>query len=321
MFFTPHRLPVSWLGVCIALAGAVYCGLQAAPLPVSIPCPGTGCHLFQDFTVHGISLWWAGVAYFALMAVLCVRRATTACLFLATLALILDAVLLIIMLGTAACIACLGGALLIGLLFLSIRRHAFNKTIPGPGVSIVFMAWAGLFIAAGAAAGAELISPWRMHGPENAERRVYFSPSCPACRDAITVFAGTAAFMPVVERDSDYAAIYRMQKAVDQGKTMADALAEAEKGTDDEPLSLHALIMRFKLLRNKAEILRLGFDRLPLIMTAGMPRSLRPGQNTTSVPDHAYPSGSAALPPELSGVDSCGGASQEPCETPLGPGY
>lgn len=282
-------------------------------MDVSVPCPGTGCQLFQDFTFKGISLWWAGVAYFAVMVLLCLRKARTLFMTLAALALCADAVLLIIMLGTASCIACLGAAFFMGLLFLVLRRHAYSKTAPDPGPSFIFLAWAGLFIAAVASAGTEHIGPWQMHGPENAERRIYFSPSCPACRDAVTVFAGNAAFIPVAERESDYDAIYRMNLAIKNGKTLVDALRAANKGTEAEPFSLETLFVRFRLLRNKAEVLGLGFDRLPLIMVNGMPRNLRPeGGAAPTRPGRADTSG---LPPELAPVDSCSG-SPEPCDTP-----
>lgn len=295
------------------MLGAVFCVLQAAPLPVSLPCPGSGCRLFQDFTVMGISLWWAGAAYFALVLLLCLRKATAACLFLATTALLLDAVLLVIMLLSASCIACLGAALLMGLLFLVIRAHAFSKTPQGPGISLVFTVWAGLFLAAGAMAGTELMGPWQLYGPENAERRVYFSPSCPACRDAVAVFASGTAFIPVAERDSDYAAIHHMQNAVKAGKNINEALAGANGKIEDAPWSLQALAMRFNLLRNKAEVLRLGFDTLPVIMVSGMPRALRPGY-AAGLPGPARP-GASDLPPELSPVDSCGNE-VTPCDPP-----
>lgn len=303
MFFTPHRLPVSWLSVCIALAGAVYCGLQVAPLPFEVPCPGTGCRLFRNFSFYGISLWWAGVAYFAFMALVCVRRAQTLALTVAGLALCADAVLLLIMLFTVACITCLGAAALMGLLFFTLRRHVYGKTSSSPGPPRVLLAWGGLFIAALAFAGTEQIRPWHIVGTEQMERRVYFSPSCPACRDAITVFAGQAAFIPVAERESDYPAIMAMHRALENGKTMAEALAAAQDPPAFAVLSLENAIFRFRLLRNKAEVLRLGFGQLPLIMINGMPQGLRPVSQPSS-----------ALPPELTTVDSCDGKNPEPCD-------
>ncbi|SBW04040.1 putative membrane protein [uncultured delta proteobacterium] len=326
MFFSPQRLPVSWSSVCIALLGAAYCAIQVAPVPVSVPCPGSGCQLFQDFTVHGVSLWWVGVAYFAFMVLVCLRRAYGAALAFATAALVADAVLLIVMLMTAACIACLGAGAIIAFLFFIIRRHANIKCAQEPGPSFVLIAWSGFFIAALAFAATEDIEPWRIAGPDNAERRVYFAPSCPACRDAITVFSGNAAFIPVAEKDSDNAAVYAMHKAIANGSTVVEALdAVMQAKMNDtlaEPPFPDSVIIRLKLIKNKAEVMRLGFTKLPLIMINGMPRDMRPANGTGNGRGAAasYGNGasrSSALPPELvAPLDSCGDANQEPCDPP-----
>ncbi|MDL2210842.1 hypothetical protein LJC26_08605 [Desulfovibrio sp. OttesenSCG-928-O18] len=309
MFFSPQRLPVSWLSVCIALIGAAYCGLQVAPVPFEVPCPGTGCHLFQDFFFYGISLWWVGVAYFAFMALACFRRAQMLALTVAGLALCADGVLLVIMLFTAACVTCLGAAALMGVLFFILRRHVYSKSPQPAGPSFVLLAWGGLFIAALALAGTEQVRPWHIAGTEQMERRVYFSPSCPACRDAITVFADQAMFIPVAERESDYPAIFAMQRALESGKNMPEALAAAQNPPAYPALSLENAMFRLRLLRNKAEVLRLGFDQLPLIMINGMPQAMRPAARPSAQP-------SSALPPELTTVDSCGGQNPEPCDPP-----
>ena len=333
MFFSPQRLPVSWASVCIALAGAAYCAMQVAPLPVTVPCPGNGCHLFQDFSIHGVSLWWFGVAYFGVMTLICLRRATSAALAIAAAALVADAALLLVMLTTAACISCLGAGALIALLYFTLRRHAAIKSIPELKPSILLILWGGLFIAAVALAATEDMEPWRITGPDRAERRVYFAPSCPACRDAVTVFAGSAAFIPVAEKESDYAAVYGMHKALLGGKTLVEALDTVMQAkmndTLAEPPLLDSLIFRLKLIRNKAEVMRLGFSQLPLIMINGMPQSLRPGNGPRSANTPAGyspygngrpPQASAALPPELAApVDSCGDANAEPCDPPRQP--
>lgn len=353
MVFSSQRLPVSWLCVCLALAGAAYCviqvlpalaplaglGAETAPLAVEIPCPGSGCTLFQDFTVYGISLWWAGVAYFVFMAILCLKKVHGFAMFAATAALIADAALIVVMLFTAACVACLGVAAIMGLLFLALRRHVTARVMPAPGPSLVFLAWAGLFIAAASSAATELMEPWDIaHGtPAEAthERRVYFAPSCPACRDAVTVFAGSATFIPVAEKASDYAAIRAMHEEIKKGKTMVEAL-RASDAAKDEPFSLETVSFRLRLLRNKAEVLKLGFDKLPLIMINGMPQNLRPqnvsgavsgtvhgpasGPMSGPMSGPASGMGSSALPPELSAMDSCGGNTPEPCDPPVSSG-
>lgn len=316
MFFSPHRLPIPWLGVALALAGAVFCFWTALPSSTSVPCPTVGCRLFQDVTISGISLWWAGVAYFSVMTLLCLKKAWRAYLLLGALALLGDAVLLIIMLVTAPCLACLGVALLIGLLFLVLYRHAHSRN--ARGWLLAFLLWAGLFLAVVASAGGELLGSWQLSGPVRAERRVYFSPSCPACRDAVAVFGESAAFFPVAEREEDYAAIYRMKLALDAGKTLAEALAVSGAGAEAPYFSIQGALFRLRLLRNKAEVLNLGFSSLPLIITGGMPKGLRPEPAAMSAePPVRQRQEEAALPPELSPLDSCGEGAL-PCDTPPG---
>lgn len=325
MFSSSQRLSVSWPCVCLASIGAAYCIFQVlptlahltgvAPLAVEIPCPGLGCSLFQDFTVYGISLWWAGVAYFILMMLFCLKRVHGFALFMATAALLADAVLIIIMLFTAACVACLGAAAIVGLLFLALRRHLTARVMPATGPSFVFLIWCGLFIAAMASAATELVEPWDIADSGDQNRRIYFSPSCPACRDAVTVFERNAAFIPVAEKDSDYAAIRVMHEEIQKGGTMVEAL-RASDTAKGEPFSFETVVFRLKLLRNKAEVLKLGFDKLPLIMINGMPQDLRPqnaGQRSRGA------AGSSTLPPELSAIDACGGNIPEPCDPPLPP--
>lgn len=333
MFSLSHRPPISWSSVCIALLGAAYCAVQVAPVPVTIPCPGNGCALFQDFSLFGISLWWIGTAYFAGMVLLCLRRLRALAHVIAAAALFTDAVLLIVMLATASCIPCLGAGLLIALLFFSLRHHARGRTAPVQGPSVLLFAWGGLFVATLGFAATEDLGPWQIAGPDNAERRIYFAPSCPACRDAIAVFADHAALVPVAEKSSDHAAVYAMHKEIVEGKTPAEALDSALKaernGTLPQPAFPDSLFIQVNLARNKAEVMRLGFTQLPLIMINGMPQPLRPTRarplpGAAPLPPHgdnwwdaAGSGGSSTLPPDLvAPLNSCGDASPEPCDPP-----
>lgn len=330
MFFSQQRLPVSWTSVCIAVIGAAYCAVHVVPLPVSVPCPGTGCQLFQDFTINGVSLWWAGVAYFLVMTLLVLRRTRSLALLAAGTALLADAALLGVMLVTAACISCLGAGLLIALLFLSVRSHHYGKTKPDALSTMLLVGWSGLFIAALAFAGTEHLGSWRIAGPENAERRVYFAPSCPACRDAVAAFAANASFYPVAEKDSDIAVIQAMNTALAQGepvdRALETAMRAAAKDGLPEPSFLDNPLFRLNLLRNKADVMRMGFNQLPLIMINGMPQSLRPvGAGQISAPstpptgatEYEYSRQPSGLPPELMApIDSCGDQSPVPCDPP-----
>ncbi len=316
MAFASQRAPVSWGGVCVALVGAAFCALLASPLQTGIPCPSTGCRLFHDATLWGVSLWWAGTGFFVLTALLCLRRWRGAAFSLATLALIADCALLALMLVTAPCLSCLGAAACIGLLFFILRRPEQGWFGAAPRPPLLLFLWAGLFVAAASDAGTEALGRWSLYGPVDAERRVYFSPSCPACRDAVAVFAGNAVFIPVLERDEDFVAIAGMQSALVRGRSITEALADGLQGRGHELSVGQALLLRLRLLRNKAEVLRLGFDKLPLLMVNGMPQSLRPERAPgatgatgagarTSVSRAISGPGSSVLPPELTPLDQC----------------
>ena len=305
----------------MALVGVGYCAIQLAPMPAPVPCPGTGCQLFQNFAIYGVSLWWVGVAYFAFMALVCLRRANLAALFIAALALIADAVLLAVMLLTAACITCLGAGLLIALLYLALRSHCRHNAQSAAGLPIVLLLWSGLFIAVAASAATESLPPWQIAGTETAERRVYFAPSCPACRDAVKAFSDSVAFIPLAEEDSDNAAVYAMHKSIQNGMSPAEALKTAmlakAAGTLAEPSFPDSLVLRLRLLRNKADVLRLGFRQLPLIMINGMPQNPRSDSSPRSPARPVADPPPSALPPELlAPLASCGDAAPEPCDPP-----
>ncbi len=195
------------------------------------------------------------------------------------------------------------------------------------GLNICLMIiWSGFCLAALALAATESMGSWQLAGPQNADRRIYFSPSCPACRDAVTAFANSAAFIPVAEKDSDNAVVYAMHQAIEKGSTLVEALEAVmratENGTLPEPPFPDAVTIRLKLLRNKVEVLRLGVDTLPLILIKGMPRT-PPPDNGAGTGRTASPYGGgvsrnpASLPPELTApVDSCGDSNREPCDPP-----
>ena len=311
-----HRSTISWSGVFIALLGAVFCGFQAGLLGESLPCPSAGCYLFRDMTVGGYSLWWAGLAAFSVLALCCLRRLRGMALFLATLGLSFDIALLLFMLGTAPCVSCLGAALLLGLFFLALRRS------PDPrqrtrGTSYLFLVWAMLFLANGAAALNESVGEWVLYGAEQTDRRIYFSPSCPACRDALISFAGKAAFVPVAERDGDAQAIARMRQALADGLSLEQALAGSFSGPEPKDSLLQTALMHLRLTRNKARVLSLGFTKVPLIMLNGLPQSLNTAPKPQRAPQPAPAPADArsTLPPELDRMDQCGDT-PAPCDPP-----
>lgn len=312
-----RRPPVSWGSVLLSLLAAGFCLLQTGHWADAI-CPSSGCLLFRDVSVAGISLWWVGAGVFTLVALLCLARRNMLAFYFVALCLAVDCLLLALMIFIAPCVSCLGAALFLGLLFLLLRPVPQGWFTGQSRPSVLFIIWGLLFVANGAAALNEQMGAWVIHGAEHTERRVYFSPSCPACKDAVTAFATGAAFVPVMKDESDFAAIVRLEDGLNKGLGLREAFNASLTGPEPDISLARNLRLRLRLLRNKADILRLGFDKLPLIMINGLPQSLRgadskPPQRPVTAP--APSANASGLPPELENLDQCK-QDETPCEPP-----
>ena len=122
-------------------------------------------------------------------------------------------------------------------------------------------------------AGNESLPQWAIANENNPRVRLYFSPSCPACRDALLAFGGSAALCPVSENDDDTLAILRLEALLNAKVPMAQAIERCRD--PQEPLPKispfrRALVSAW-LLRNKAAVFKQGFTSLPLLQVNGMP--------------------------------------------------
>lgn len=117
------------------------------------------------------------------------------------------------------------------------------------------------------------------NGVEQKKISLYFSPSCPACREAIEIFSGRARFYPVAENDEDYLSIADISNRVQNGESMPAAIsavrAEQQAGTWVAPhLSLWQRMRgSIKIMRNQAAVLRHGYSSLPVMVFEGLPAS------------------------------------------------
>lgn len=315
---TATLLPVPLL---IALLGAAFCVWSAYGNALNV-CFTTGCSLYQDVTLAGISLWWGGVGAFALLGLLAMTGRLWLGIFVAGLCLFVDVLLLLLMMLTAPCVACLVVALPFALCYLTFRQIAARRDVR-VGRSVLLYIWSVLFIInIGAVIRAET-GTWAMHGPQDATVRVYFSPSCKPCRETVTALSGrpNVAFYPVAENDADIGSILAMKLALNKGVTMGEALSAKpvilksflSHGTPD------MLMLRFHLLCNKAHVLASGSQSLPFVEYQGMPSGLTPrpslhptGPQPPDVKDAKDVNArDAALPIDGDVAGSCGGAT--PC--------
>lgn len=315
----------------VALLGVAFCAWSASGNALNL-CVTTGCALFQDLTVGGISMWWIGVAGFGVLALLAVSGRPALGLLGAGFALVLDCLLLVLMLLTAPCAGCLVAGLLFALTYAAFRQYAAPRRQARMGRSLLLATWTVLCIINIAGIARSELGTWPLYGSEDSSMRLYFSPSCSACREAIAILSGKAnvVFYPVNEYDHDVTTIALMEQALARGATMQAALTSAlavERPTNEvSDYSLSMLALRFRLLCNKARVFAAGgqlpyfeFKGLPAAFTdksaaASRSRSQTPAASSSSQsPSAGGASTDYSLPIDTGVAGSCGGPNAAPC--------
>ncbi len=303
------------LGLILSIIGLVYVLVMSVNAGREALCLTSGCTVVSDFKIFGISPWWAAALIFAAITVMCVLRMRLFAKVLASAFLFGDCIFLIIMFFIAPCTNCLGAALIIFATWAALRLDRGTFVMPRRILAGTLGGlWAVLFILNLGYAISELPPTWGLQAQNGAEKKIsiFFSPSCPACREAVNAFSDNAVFYPVAENEADYAAIADMTKHMQEGLSPSaalDATLAAQAGGDYIPpdLSLwqHADI-KMKVMRNQAQVLRMGGDVLPVIVFKGLPQSWAKPQpdgtaasgsgNGNAASDPAATAGPAAAP-------------------------
>lgn len=259
-----------------AFAGAIFCALNATQNLDAI-CITTGCEIFKDISVFGISLWWFGTALFLTLSLLNLLSYRKTALLLALSAVIIDLGFLLLMVFTAPCVPCLAFAAILFLLFFmqcSVLRRPSILVLP------VLIIWTLLFTPNIFSTINEEIGTWAIYGNQQADVQVYFSPSCTACKNLIPNLSkkdsGNIAYYPIAETDEDIERIFLMQNAINDESSMYVAFNRAIRGTTDSismPFKTR-LQLQWNLFRNKSKLASMGVTRIPVLITNGVPSSL-----------------------------------------------
>lgn len=269
--YTP---PIPRLTLLFALLGLAWCAYISFPAEVQAPCATSGCELFRDSKIAGLSLWWVGGAFFFVISILCLRGKSFLAAKLLALGIFLDAILLVIMFFTAPCLDCLVVAACMGLCLLSLMLSRDGGIPAKKGYSFLLTLWFGFFLANSVLALNEKLPDYTIGREGSNEIRLFFSPSCPACREAVKTLGGKAKLYPVDEKEGDFDAILRFEELLkDRNLSYEQALQKSLDPLAPTPeISLFKrLELNIQLLRNKAVIFRQGFRALPLIEINGMP--------------------------------------------------
>lgn len=326
----------------LALFGTAFCIWSALGNDVNL-CVTSGCTLYQDTTVFGISLWWFGAAAFTALAACALLGVAWMGRWLGALFLLGDTGLLILMSVTAPCVSCMLAALLFALCYFLFRhQHLMQLQRPAQPViirrSLLILIWSVFFIVNLGQVARSQLDIWPLLDESGQPTiRMFFSPTCRYCAQGVQALSGKVdvAFYPIADRPGDLARIDRMTILLQEGLSMAEALnqsQDAEFNSIWEAFRPDVLLLRFRLLRNKAHIFIQGSQGVPFFEYKGLPQALKvnaePARKTTpsladvlANPDSGEPipqgtavpldTASESLPSELLNGTQCTGNS--PC--------
>ncbi len=331
----------------LSLAGILFSCWNLWGTP-EVLCVTEGCRLFQNFTIGGISLWLIGAVSFAVFLFAALLGFAAVGYFAAAFGLMLDCVLLCVMIAAAPCFNCLIIGLLLALVFLAFRAvrrerreggRINERWRPRRSASPLFILWGFLFLLDAGVVVHGMMKPWPLPtGNAAASARIYFSPSCEACRSLVAAAAGEDAsvvWYPVAEKESDLAVIAEIIRRTEAGEKLPSALDAALASSPVSDASTSPLLalpqralLQLRLWRNRAHVLEAGSERLPFVEFTGVPAVLLrepPSQTSPKTPGQAFerPSSDAGEQGNVSrrAEDSLFGVSgfcagEEPCEKP-----
>ena len=252
--------------------GGLYCLLNAAG--AELFCGTQGCEIYAGYGLFGLSFYIYGFAGFLgvfLLTLWYPRRGAPLLLSIAVgLALFFDTLFLIYQTLLWPCSSCHAVALLIGLM---VYFAIFGLKVPGQKFLMgVGLLWLVFFIFVGIAVVKEVaFPPWAIYGSNEAQVKVYFSPTCSTCEDAARKIlndpqASTeTAFYPIAKNSKDEARLARLLRQPAEMRDGEAILGLFEEVTD-QPATL-SIREQFFLFCNKMVLARSGATRVPLIVS------------------------------------------------------
>lgn len=321
--------PILTLPLCVSLLAVAFCVWTAFGNDVNL-CVTTGCALYHDFSVAGVSLWWIGAAAFSLLCACALFGLIQIGKILAAVFLFGDACLLALMSVTSPCVSCLVAAFLFAAAYLSFR-YSYSSTLQGRATSsprwgnlILKRFWDIFFIINVGLVLRSQLGVWPILEDGDARIKMFFSLSCPRCEESINAVSGRVdiAYYPIADNDADVFKIARLKELIDEGENIAEAVAQTrdvEAGGLMSFLDPQILLLRFRLLRNKAYVLSAGSQGVPFFEYLGVPPDImakikaRKAEKNGGAQASSAPSsgGSDALPPEIMDSGQCFG--NQPC--------
>jgi hypothetical protein len=252
----------------IALAGFLFCLLSALGI-TNVFCVTQGCEVYQGYTVAGISLYWIGAAVFLVLGVISMRPHSYHLLAVLTgLALFGNLFFLIWQFLMWPCTNCLIVAALLGSFAWLLSSYVKS------GLRMLCMLWLLLFSANLLLLAKDIIPPWPVLGKNNAEIQVFFSPTCPACRQVVenllhqSELLSYIAFYPLAKDADDHLKIKQLEQNLKKGVPPAEAFAvHWQAHTNSMDTWDHDWYFDFNLWRNQLHLAKKGVTQVPLVLS------------------------------------------------------
>ncbi len=266
--------PLVMAALAVSTVGLAFC--LANLFGADLLCATEGCALYHDYRIFGLNLYFVGAAGFlalALLLVVSLRRTVTSLLLLVVAGgLVIETLLLAYQYLFWVCSSCLAAALLFGLAalltvlaFPGLRRRPLYAL---GGLWLVFALFVSLAVAKEA-----LFQPWALFGGEG-EVQVYFSPTCPRCREVVLSILDRyphlerVAFIPVSKGTEDdrrlAAALPLLRRPEDSRDGLRRLFEPLDEGPRPPTLSYGD---RFRLLVNRICLAARGFTTIPQIVS------------------------------------------------------
>lgn len=252
----------------VALAGFLFC-LSAALGIADALCVTQGCEVYRAYNIAGISLYWVGAALFLVLGLVALRPGGGRLLvFLTGAAIAGNLVFLTIQFLLWPCVSCLIVAALLGGFAWCLALRVKS------GLRILCLVWLLLFSANLLSVARDGISPWPVLGENDAEIQVFFSPSCPACRQAVENLLNRpdliprSAFYPLAKDGGDRRRVALLSRNLAQGMAPAQAFAFHWNPAPREAGWAQDWHMILNLWRNKIHLAGKGATQVPLIVSS-----------------------------------------------------
>ncbi len=258
-----HKGLPFWLLPVTALTGALFCAFSAVGI-TDTWCVTDGCDVYKDYAVAGISLYWFGAAAFALLFVLAFfERLRIWHIGLTWLFGLGSLGFLLLQFFMWPCTNCLIVAFFIGVC-IALTAWQKQKTL-----WVLGGCWLILFGANLLALAKSSIDPYPAFGSEKAAVQIWFSPSCPACRQLVAAFLEhpalpvSLAFMPLAKDAADQRRIALLLRYLNAGVPAAEAFERHWREPADMPPDLRT---RLILWRNQVAFSRLNIMQVPVVL-------------------------------------------------------